>query len=52
MKVESLPLSEVTSCDELEGGVDVDSCTNNSSDIEVISSPGLDWGKDGEGWGR
>ena len=50
VKVESLPLSEVTSCDELEGGVDVDSCTNNSSDIEVISSPGLDWGKDGEGW--
>ena len=49
MKVESLPLSEVTSCDELEGGVDVDSCTN-SSDIEVISSPGLDRGKDGEGW--
>ena len=52
MKVESLPLSEVTSCDELEGGVDVDNCTNNSSDIEVISSPRLNWGKDGEGWGR
>ena len=52
MKVESLPLSEVTSCDELEGGVDVDNFTNNNSDIEVISSPGLDWGKDGEGWGR
>ena len=34
VKVESLPLSEVTSCDELEGGVDVDNCTNNSSDLQ------------------
>jgi len=36
VKVESLSVSEVTSCDELECG---DNCTNNSSDIEVISSP-------------
>jgi len=45
VKVESLPVSEVTSCDELEGGVDVDNCTTNSSDIEVISSPGLGGGR-------
>merc|ERR1719470_830174 len=45
VKVESLPVSEVTSCDELEGGADVDNCTTNSSDIEVISSPGLGGGR-------
>jgi len=45
VKVESLPVSEVTSCDELEVGVDIDNCTTNSSDIEVISSPGCGGGK-------
>merc|ERR1719369_1555187 len=45
VKVESLPVSEVTSCDELDGGVDGDNCTTNSSDIEVISSPGVGVGK-------
>merc|ERR1719158_579008 len=45
VKVESLPVSEVTSCDELEVGVDIDNCTTNSSDIEVISSPGCVGGK-------
>jgi len=42
VKVESLPVSEVTSCDELEG---IDNSTTNSSDIEVISSPGGGGGK-------
>jgi len=41
VKVESLPVSEVTSCDELETGVDIDNSTTNSSDIEVISSPAV-----------
>merc|ERR1719233_25636 len=45
VKVESLPVSEVTSCDELEVGVDIDNCTTDSSDIEVISSPGCGGGK-------
>jgi len=45
VKVESLPVSEVTSCDELEGVADIDNCTTNSSDIEVISSPGTGGGK-------
>jgi len=40
VKVDSLPVSEVTSCDELEG---LDNSTTNSSDIEVISSPGERW---------
>merc|ERR1719357_40032 len=41
VKVESLPVSEVTSCDELEVGGDIDNSTTNSSDIEVISSPAV-----------
>merc|ERR1719158_1466878 len=56
VKVESLPVSEVTSCDELEVGADIDNCTTNSSDIEVISSPGCGGGKgssisDSSKWG-
>ena len=56
VKVEGLPVCEVIRCDESEVGADIDNCTTNSSDIEVISSPGCGGGKgniisDSSKWG-